>query len=388
MQVIAAALLTLLLAGGVNFLVDPMGMFFAVRQPGINVYKPEVLNYWRIALPLRAHLLRPEAAVLGSSRVLSGIDTAHPYFRGKLTANLGLPSATLCDVADAFEVAAAGGRLERAVVGLDFFAANTARIGPDCGLGESLAHPWRLLLLTLVSSDTLNASLKTVTKQRRVDPAIWQPTPAGSASLHPDYVAKRGGLREMFIELERTYAGSYYLIPPTCDFRLDAADGSPGGVDHLRRLLRSAHAHRVELRLFFSPEHARLIELARATRLLERYRQWLASVDAVNREEAARAGRAPFILALPDDPRWTTAVVPPRSDTLTQPSYFWDSSHYTRLVGNAILDSFDDTKSVGTAIDFGPIADRAQAYLLARPDEYAEVTKAAERAIQQCTPAR
>ena len=388
MQVIAAALLTLFLAAGVNFLVDPMGMFFAVRLPGVNVYKPEVLNYWRTALPLRAHLLHPEAAVLGSSRVLSGIDTAHPYFRGKRTANLGLPSATLCDVADAFEVAAAGGRLERAVVGLDFFAANAARMGPDCGLGESLAHPWRLMLLTLVSSDTLNASLKTVTKQRRVDPAIWQPTPAGSATLHPDYVAKRGGLREMFIELERTYAGSYYLIPPACDFRLITADGSQGNLVHLRRLLRSAHARRVELRLFFSPEHARLIELARATRLLERYRQWQASAAEVNREEAVRAGRAPFLMAMPDDPLWTVAEVPPQGDTLTQPTYFLDGSHYTRVVGNAILDSLDVPHPGGTASNFSPVADRAQAYLAARPDENAEVTKAAKWAIQQCAPAR
>lgn len=108
----------------------------------------------------------------------------------------------------------------------------------------------------------------------------------------------------------------------------------------------------------------------------------------VNREEAVRAGRAPFVLAMPDDPRWTVAEVPPQGDTLTQPTYFLDGSHYTRVVGNAILDSLDVPHPGGTASNFSPVADRAQAYLAARPDENAEVTKAAERAIQQCAPAR
>lgn len=385
MKVIAAALITLLLAAGVNLLVDPMGIFFAARIPGLNVYKPEVLNYWHISLPLRARLLRPEAAVLGSSRVLAGIDTRHAFFGGKPTANLGLPGATFCDVADALDLAAAGGRLRMVVIGLDFFAANSARIGANCGLGESAAHPWLLLTKTLLSSDTLNASLKTATKQSRVDPAIWQPTIHGTAELHPDYVVKRGGAHAMFSEIERVYAGDYYLRPPACEFPLTTADGG-GGMAHLQRALRNAHARGIEVRMFISPEHARLTGLVQAAGLAPRYRQWLEQLQAVNREEASRAGKSAFSIAYPFDTAWVQEALPAPGDTATRPAYFLDGSHYTVKVGDAILASLtgDTAHTDHAARHFERVSRAVEAYLAARPQERAEVEGAVRRARQAC----
>ena len=384
MKVIGAALITLLLAAGANLLIDPMGIFFTARIPGLNVYKPEVLNYWHINLPLRARMLRPEAAVLGSSRVLAGIDTRHAFFSGKITANLGLPGATFCDVADALDVAAAGGRLKTVLIGLDFFAANSARIGANCGLGESATQPWLLAAKTLLSSDTLNASLKTATKQHRVDPAIWQPTAHGTAALHPDYVSKRGGVHAMFAEIERVYAGDYYLRPPACEFPLTAADG--GAMAHFRRALRSAHARGLEVRMFVSPEHARLAGLVQVAGLASRYREWLDQLQAINREEAARAGKPAFVIRFPFDPAWVTESVPAASDTATQPAYFLDGSHYTVAVGNAILASFASGPGVTgeTGPYFDAVTSAAKAYLAARPGERAELEGAVRRVRQEC----
>ncbi len=258
MRVIACALLFLLLAAGVNFVVDPLGMFFVADLKGVNHYKPEILNYWRISLPLRARLVRPELVILGSSRALVGIAPADPAFHGARVFNMGLPGATLCDIRDAFDIALAGGQLRQAVIGLDFFSANAARIAADCGLAEQKNHPWRLLAQTLFSSDTLNASLKTLTKQSRVDPAIWQPAPDGHALLHPDFTLKNGGVRMMSREMEHIYARDYFLPPPDCTYRTERA-GVGASLDYLRQLLVLAHARHVEIRLFFSPEHARML---------------------------------------------------------------------------------------------------------------------------------
>ncbi|MBL8386145.1 MAG: hypothetical protein JNM90_23885 [Burkholderiales bacterium] len=386
MKVIGFALATLVAAALANLVVDPMGIFFAARLPGVNRYKPEVLNYWHIALPLRAHLVRPQVAVLGSSRVLAGIDTRE-LAGDRPAANLGLPGATLCDVADAFEVAAAGGRLERVVIGLDFFAANAARIPADCGLREALHHPWRLLVKTTFSSDTLNASLKTATKQHRVDPAIWQPTAHGTALIDPGHTARRGGMRRMFGEIEDIYARDYYLVRPACRFELAPTEAARAGLEHLRRLLRGAHARGVEVRMFFSPEHARLIGLARAAGLIDAYRAWLRAVDAVNREEAARAGRSPFVLIYPFDPAWVGEPVPAAGD-LTEPRHFIDGSHYTPAVGRRIVGLLADARSGDLEAGFARALAATDAYLTDRPEDAAEIAAAVRRAREACPAGR
>ncbi|MBL8380544.1 MAG: hypothetical protein JNM79_21925 [Burkholderiales bacterium] len=382
MQVILAALVVLLAAGAANFIIDPMGVFFAARLPGVNTYKPEILNYWRTALPLRAHLVRPQTAVLGSSRVLYGIDTGDAQLLGPDAFNLGLPAATLCDIEDAYEIALAGGRLQRIVIGLDFFAANARRIGPDCGVGELRHQPRLALAKTLFSSGTLNAAQKTVTKQRRVDASIWQPSASGTAWLPPGHIARRGGAHKMFLEVEDIYARDYFLLAPACDFRFGSPADPEAALGHLRRVLASAHAHGVAVRLFFSPEHARLLGLIEATGLMGRYVEWMGAVARINAEEARKAGKAVPALTAHFAADAINEPLPPREDMGFAMRWFLDSSHYTPALGRRVL---EEPAAIAQAQrDAAVIRERIAAYFMAHPAERAEIDAAAARARERC----
>src|SRR6476620_3869448 len=79
MSITAFALV--LVAGAVNVLVDPLGVFGSPRIAGINALKPYVdhdrdLIRWRAA---RREC--PNAAIFGNSRAEIGLDPDHPMFR-------------------------------------------------------------------------------------------------------------------------------------------------------------------------------------------------------------------------------------------------------------------------------------------------------------------
>lgn len=386
MKVIASALLFLLLAAGINIVVDPLGIFFAADLPGVNRYKPEILNYWRTSLSLRARIFKPEVVALGSSRVLAGLEPADPAFKGAATFNMGLPGATLCDLRDGFEIARAGGRLKQVIIGLDFFAANARRIGPDCGLREERDHAQRLLLQTLFSSDTLNASLKTVTKQGRVDPALWQPSPDGHARLHPDFALKKGGPRQMFAEMERIYAKDYYLLPPVCKYEL-AVPGGADSLGYLRQLLDAAHANNIEVRLFFSPEHARMLGVIAETGLLPHYAAWMQGVLRVNQAAAAAAKRPPFVIAAPYERDWLGEALPPLGDSPTRMRWMLDGSHYTPQAGSTMLARvMSAAGEPDVAKEMALLQTAAENYFGAHPEERAEIARMVADLRRACKP--
>lgn len=76
-----AALLCLLLAiSGLNALVDPYEVFGAARIAGINEFKPAAKNHMMLAKTYQVEREHPVTVLLGSSRVLIGLDPASQWF--------------------------------------------------------------------------------------------------------------------------------------------------------------------------------------------------------------------------------------------------------------------------------------------------------------------
>jgi hypothetical protein len=105
-------------------LVDPYYAFGSPNFPGINVVRPLYEDHVLVVKPYQVRRTRPDAIILGSSRVEVGLDPRHPGWAGKHVFNFGLPSATSYEVMLAFLHAQATQPLKQAVVGLDFFAYN------------------------------------------------------------------------------------------------------------------------------------------------------------------------------------------------------------------------------------------------------------------------
>jgi len=122
--ILCVALPALLLAAFVVG-IDPYYVFGSPSWQGINAVRPYYETHVLAAKPYQIRRIKPEVAILGSSRVEVAFDPRHPSWRDVRTFNFGLPSSTSYEAMLALlHVQAIGGSLRQAVLGLDFFGFN------------------------------------------------------------------------------------------------------------------------------------------------------------------------------------------------------------------------------------------------------------------------
>ena len=353
MRLLACALAFLVAGVGFNVLIDPYGIFFWFERQGINAYKPDVLSNWRTAKPLRQMLLRPDALLVGSSRVLGAWDPAHPAFaKFDQPYNYGIPGPVLCELSKNFEFALQTRVPKRVVIGLDLFGANALFEGAPCELPPELQNRALALPRVLISANTFNAAQKTLFGQRRRDPNIWQPTPNGVAAISPEMPLKQGGMRAAFEYFAYGALDVQYLPRPVCRLAIGADDPTRDTMRHFRRMLDLARAQGVEVQVTLHPVHAYLLQSLDAVGLWPQYEAWKRLVTATVEDEARAAGAQPF-------PLWdfsgynalTTEAIPPAGDKRTLMTNYWDPSHYRIPVGNAMFDRMFDVGA--PRADFG-----------------------------------
>lgn len=338
MRILAVALICLLFTAVVNWVVDPHGVNWWVVKPGFNAFKSEMNPNWHTSKALRLPLVKPETLVLGSSRVLAGIDTDHPWFAGRKAFNLGLPGASFCHLDLAHAEAHRYAKIERSVVGLDFFSANALLEPLPCEASEEQRQPWPQLAAYLTSGKVFHDSINTLTKQPNPNPAIWQPTPRGNLIVPAGFVASQGGARRTFEKIVHTYIDTNYIVPPLCGHTL-VADHNRDSLRRLRQLLARAHGAGEDMHLFISPAHAHLLLAIDASGQWQPYEDFIIGVVVANEEEAHRAGRPPFPLldfaafGSPND-----EAVPAADDMSHELTSYTDPSHYKPQLGRQVLD--------------------------------------------------
>jgi hypothetical protein len=338
MRILAVALTCLFLVAAINWVVDPHGLNWWVLKPGFNEFKSEMNSNWHTAKALRLPMVKPDILVLGSSRVLAGIDTDHPWFAGGKAFNLGLPGASFCHLDLAHTEAHRYAKVKRSIVGLDFFSANALLEPIPCEASEEQRHPWPQLAAYLGSGKVFHDSIRTVSKQRNPDPAIWQPTPRGNLTVPATFVSTHGGARSVFEKIVHTYIDTNYIVRPLCGHTL-VADRNRDSLRRLRQILARAHGAGEDMHLFISPAHAHLLLAIDASGQWQPYEDFIVGVVTANEEEARRAGRPPFPLfdfagfAPPND-----EAVPDADDMTHELANYTDPSHYKPKLGRQVLD--------------------------------------------------
>jgi hypothetical protein len=352
MRVLALTLALLAAVAGFVVAVDPYGTFFLV-ETAWNRYKPDILTHWRTGKTLRVALVEPETLLVGSSRVLGGLDPDHPTLAGARAFNFGLPGTTYCDFANHLRQIAPRGHLRRVVIGLDIFGANAYFEQPGCALPPELANAALAFPRVLLSIDTVTDARRTITRRHDLDPNIWQPTPNGLAAIDPRTVEKQGGPNATFRHFEQlTLANSYFPLP-LCTFGLEDPQSGRFPLRWLERLLADAYEKGMEVTLVINPEHARMTEALVAAGLWTEYERWYREIVAINARLAQAAGRPPF-------PIWdfggfnsvTTEPVPPADQRTGRMRNYWDASHYTKEVGDLMLERAFGS-GAGVPADFG-----------------------------------
>lgn len=361
------------LAMSFNRLVDPFRLFDGPEIEGYNAVKPEMDNRCRLSKAWQIYNRKPNGLALGSSRTDYGISPTHPGWSAKNAYNAALPGGGIYEVLRYFQHAQAIQPLKQIVVGLDFFMFNAHwNLSSDFDENRLLAksdgssnggfkHLERLE--TLASIDTLLSSYNTLTSQKSL--SFKEPPHQLNGQRHPtvreNYVPEAGGHRALFIDDEQAHMKRRWLVPPERKYAFEVPKTGVSSLnDHFRNLLRFAHEHDVDLRLFISPSHAFLWESMDSMGLWDEWEIWKREMVRINEEEATTAGKAPFLLwDFSGYNQYTTEEVPPEGDKDTKMRWYWEGSHYKSALGDIVLNRIFGIMAPGTESpdDFGILLD-------------------------------
>ena len=317
----------------INWKVDPYAIFQTRGGLAKGEVSPLLTLNERVFKTVLLARENPAAIILGTSRADIGMDPDHPALGGKRAANLATFGQPIAESRQLLALAASGGGLKTAVVGLDFFAFNALFPYPSDFDTENFAESRPLQLAFSVTT-----SLDSWKYRKRARRAAGDCCLSNGARYpnRPDQFV--GHYRSHFMSSERMYLLEKYLPSPGCAFSF-AGRKHASTLDELRAMMALAHAKNIALKLFVSPSHARQWEVVASAGLWAQWQQWKRELVRINGEEAARAGRNPF-------PLWdfsgynaiTTEAVPREGDLQTRMRWYSDSSHYVPALGRVILD--------------------------------------------------
>ena len=260
--------------GTLNWLVNPYRAWNSTLVD--DIYLSGMDRTWT---PYRLRTAQPTTVLVGSSRVMLGMPVEQGYRDGVV--NAGLSGATIEEVATAVRLAAKGGRLQRVIWGMDFYAFGERFVGfHDPQTRQRLEGNLGMLVTeTLVSQQALAdtiAALKRVGRGRKRLPPTWLlPVPWPEELIHTvldderarwDARAHEQRVRDHLSEWVSMYALHRHSAQQVTLFR-----------DTVARIAQSG----VDLILFVPPLHEYELEAIRQTGQWEAFQQWKREMAAI-----------------------------------------------------------------------------------------------------------
>lgn len=324
----------LLLSGvmaGFNWWADPYAIY-RDRELSLQQQQPILVMNERVFKTVGLARTRADVVILGTSRTDIGIGREHRAFQGRRVLNLSTFGQPIRETRRLMQLALEHGKPQAIVVGLDFFAFNALFVPPSDFVEEnySLLRPYNLMLSISALADAWKVVLRKIPAEGDCCYADGFRTPQTLSRM-------AGSYRRNFSDSERMFLLEKYLPYPDCRFSL-ATSKAGSSLDDLREMVRLAHQHHVDLRLFISPSHARQWETLAVSGLWEQWEEWKRELIRINEAGAIQAGAATF-------PLWdfsgydtvSTEEVPVLGDNTSIMRWYSDSSHYTPDLGRHII---------------------------------------------------
>lgn len=253
----------LILVGLFNRIVDPFWYYRDIEIEGFNAVKTKFERYERHVKPALLVREQPEAIVLGSSFSEIGFDPTNPDFtdHGRLKSmNFALAGAPWEMVQCEFEFAVSHAPIKRALVG--FTPGNL----PLADCTKDYASIGQVKTVQLLFSDrALQASIDTIRDQKN---KMSSHTREGMYFMSQRKAGADNRFREMFIQKIKKYKQT--KVDLHCLQLMDTSgtpailsSGAPLDLSGLKRMIKIAQEHGVELVLFAYPSHAYMLELVR-----------------------------------------------------------------------------------------------------------------------------
>jgi len=298
----------------INALLDPYGL----RTSGGRI------NHARLVKAIHVNRLDPEFVLIGSSSVAIALSPSHKAFESyESVYNLGMLGVNFYETAHYFQHAASSSNLERALIGLDFYAFNEFRDNKP-GFSEA-----RLNSRQMPPQDFLRLylSLEALT-------LVTEAHDSGKFFAPDGTIEEMGNFRansreELFskhllqnFSLEEDMYGRYAL--------------SMEALEDFSELVSMAQQKDVDTQIFLPPSHATLFYASVMSDYWETYQQWLRTVVQFH-------------------PVWDFSGC---NSITTQPinsseQYYDDPLHFTPKVGNWILNRIYDIELDSLPSDFG-----------------------------------
>lgn len=330
-------------------LVDPYQLFRLVDLEGFNRIKPLPEQYREQIKLAQAKALRPNALLLGNSRIEVGLDPASAQLRshGYTAYNLALSGTTLT-VAERMFAQARNGTAppKMAVIGVEFldFLVSPSAVAPAPGGRDSWLHSWQWRFDTLFSMKSLSDTWRTLRLQTTSDPETM--TLQGQTPLHEyNKYARREGYHLIF--QQRAQENAKNLMRRSRN--LYGADRSSESIDRLREMLTTMVQDGTEVHLVIYPYHALLMAMFEEAGLQPVMEEWksllVREVNAVqSRERSARIRLWDFSGYGPIQ----CEPIPAPGDTQSTTHFYWEAGHFKSSVGELI-----QQRILGESASFG-----------------------------------
>jgi hypothetical protein len=351
----------------VNACVDPYDIS-AVRLPGgKNAIKPQFSDRHVLGKPFIAWRRQPMAVVFGTSRENHAIDPEHPAWPTPpgTRYNLAMDAANIADIERLFTHITSVAPVKEAVIALDFLNMFDAGMHGAVDLDPSLlvkeGHPRSLARLNslryFASAGMLKASADTLRNQ---DPALIEFEPTGRRNSRVFAgAAERFGQHHMFEFSEARYFRARLNLPPAQRYTWVKADGS-STLKSLAAVLDRAAALGIEVHLFVTPVHARQLEVYRMLGLWPAMEDWKRAVTRIAAGGMRNTGTRFPLWDFADYSPLTCEPVPRPGDLTTRMQWYWESSHFTRALGDRVLMRIFGAPSATQNLDpFGTLLDSA-----------------------------
>jgi len=344
-------LLTIVSAVIFNWVVDPFQVFGHDEIQGVNHAKSDKNKRFS-----KAYIIARgdyDAVLLGSSRGLR-FNPRHPGFDGFRAYNAALDGGTIYESLRYLQHAQGVHPLRIAVVGLDYFSFSTAfryqsgfdeqRLVLDAN-GDYVPFYKRLEDYgnALISLDAVKNSWRTFRRSqddaKRKGDRLRGLDEFGFGEGNQGTLMKLGGHRQASLIIEKYCLSKKGLwLGVGYDFYLRQDYGFLARrMQDFEALLRFAHKHRIDLKLYVSPIHTRLQVASRYVGVEPAWELWKRMLVEANEDVALELGRQPFELwDFASVNTFTTEEVP--RDVKAEMQWYEETSHFRAALADKVLD--------------------------------------------------
>ncbi len=336
----AAALVLLFVIGGFNWYYDPYEIYHFPDQDQAAIEKPEIESHIRLHKAYAVKTVKPDSILIGTSRVLVGMDPHNSALPAGRWYNLALTGASIYEILRYIQHANAVQPLKTIVMDVEYGSFDPyihhkpdfdeARLAVDRQEKPNRFY-FRDYLTTLFSYDALKDSVALVT-----GPGVLQEPIMSDGSRANDFrkVVRSGGHRKLVDGISERLLRIYHerqLHPADVDQKRDDLYLA------YEQILRLAHRDRINLVMFVPPTHAVYLEIRKMAGLWQDFKSWRERIVEINNRVARDMGRPPFpIWDFSGFNSYTEETVPAEGD-LREMNWYWESSHFKRDLGNMIF---------------------------------------------------